>query len=218
VTDVERFFRQIVRNLSGTDPARLRVPLPLSDIRDHIVPYRINRRQLDLESSEDYELVLLRLCAGEGGFARTEPAEVRVEFEIEIASSNPDLGILHRHESAVVCLEANSLARALDPAPELAFAPPDHPSRLPPPAEPFQPLHEMDSLEPLPATPARRPREQPVASRCVHCKGTLPAGRAINFCPHCGGSQALSHCPVCESEIEAGWRHCVSCGYLISEG
>jgi hypothetical protein len=201
VTDVERFFRQIVRNLSGTDPARLRRPLPLSDIRDHIVPYRTNRRQLDLESSEDYELVFLRLCAGEGGFARAEPAEVRVEFEIEIASSNPDLGILHRHESAVLCLQAEPLARALNPAPELAFAPPDHPGRVPPSAEPFQPVPEG-----------------PVALRCIHCKGTLPDGRAVNFCPHCGGSQALTHCPVCEGKVEAGWRHCVSCGYLISEG
>jgi hypothetical protein len=218
VTEVERFFRQIVRNLSGTDPARLRRPLPLSDIRDHIVPYRTNRRQLDLESSEDYELVLLRLCAGEGGFAWTEPAEVRVEFEIEIASSNPDLGILRRHESAVVCLEINSLGRALDPAPDLAFAPPDHPSRLSPSVEPLQPLPELESLEPLPAPPARRPPEQPVASRCIRCKGTLPAGRPVNFCPHCGGSQSLTHCPVCEGELEAGWRHCVSCGYLISDG
>lgn len=218
MTDVERFFRQIVRNLSGTDPSRLRHPLPLRDIRDHIVPYRTNRRPLDLESSEDYELVLLRLCAGEGGFARTEPAEVRAEFEIEIASSNPDLGILHRHESAVVCLEANQLAGALGPAPELAFAPPDHPSRHPPSAEPFQPPPELEPLEPLAAAPARQPRQEPVASRCIHCKGTLPAGRAVNFCPHCGGSQALTHCPVCQGEVQAGWRHCVSCGHLISDG
>ena len=206
MTDLERLFRQIVRNLSGTDPGRLRRPLPLSDIRDHIVPYRTNRRQLDLESSEDYELVLLRLCAGEGGFARIESAEVRVEFEIEIASSNPDLGILQRHESAMVDLETNQLARALDPAPDLTFAPPDHPSRVPP------------SAEPVPAPPARQPREQPVASRCIRCKGTLPAGRALNFCPHCGGSQSLTHCPVCEAEVETGWRHCVSCGYLITDG
>ena len=218
MTDLERLFRQIVRNLSGTDPGRLRRPLPLSDIRDHIVPYRTNRRQLDLESSEDYELVLLRLCAGEGGFARIEPAEVRVEFEIEIASSNPDLGILHRHESALVTLEAKQLARALDPAPELAFAPPDHPGRLPPSAEPFQPLPELEPLGSLPATPVRRVPERRAASRCTQCKGTLPAGRAVNFCPHCGGSQALTHCPVCEGEVEAGWRHCVSCGYLISDG
>lgn len=218
MTDVERFFHQIVRNLSGTDPARLRHPLPLSDIRDHIVPYRTNRRPLDLESSEDYELVLLRLCAGEGGFARTEPAEIRAEFEIEIASSNPDLGILQRHESAMVCLETDQLARALDPAPDLAFAPPDHPSRVPPSAGPFQPMPKLEPLESLPATPARRVPERRGASRCIHCKGTLPAGRAVNFCPHCGGSQALTHCPVCEGEVEAGWRHCVGCGYLIIEG
>ena len=52
MTEVERLFRQIVRNLSATDPSRLRRPLTLGDIRDHIVPYRTNRRPLEFESSE----------------------------------------------------------------------------------------------------------------------------------------------------------------------
>ncbi len=90
--DLERFFRQIVRNLAATDPARLRRPLPLIEIRESIVPYRANRRALQLESSEDYELVLMRLCAGEGGFARTEPAEVRAEFDDRSGELQPGSG------------------------------------------------------------------------------------------------------------------------------
>ena len=77
MTDLQRFFRVLVRNLAATDPARLRRPLPLTDIRDTIVPYSANRRSLQLESSEDYELMLMQLCAGQEGFARTEPEEVR---------------------------------------------------------------------------------------------------------------------------------------------
>ena len=78
MTDLERFFRRIVANLAATDPG---APAPPDPARRHprvsIVPYRTNRRALQLESSEEYELVLLRLCAGEGGFVRTEPEEVR---------------------------------------------------------------------------------------------------------------------------------------------
>jgi hypothetical protein len=204
VTDVERFFRQIVRNLSAIDPARLQRPLPLGELRDQIVPYRTNRRSLELESSEDYELVLMRLCAGEGGFARMEPAEVRAEFEIEVSSSNPDLSMLRRHETAVVRLEAGALARALDPRPDLSFAPPD------------QRTAAVESLSSR-LEPTREP-PQTARVRCTHCGGNLPSDRAANFCPHCGQSQALTQCPVCQGEVEAGWRHCVTCGYRISDG
>jgi hypothetical protein len=203
VDDLERFVRQIVRNLAATDPARLHRPLPLTELRETIVPYRANRRALQLESSEDYELVLMRLCAGEGGFARTEPAEVRAEFEIEVGNSNPDLGIVHRYANAVVSLEPKALALALDHEPGLAFAPPGHS-----PPEP--------SLEPLAADAESAVAGVPPIPRCRLCGRELPAGRAINFCPHCGGSQVLTRCPTCQSELEAGWRHCIKCGASVS--
>jgi hypothetical protein len=203
MTDVERLFRQIVRNLAASDPSRLHRPLPLSDIRETIVPYRANRRALQLESSEDYELVLLRLCAGEGGFARTEPDEVRAEFAAEIASSNPDLTIAYRFENAVVSLERKPLAQVLGPESEMAFAPPA--SVLPPPAEePAVPL-DLPSLEPYETVP--EPEPAGAGSRCTHCGGSLPAGRAARFCPHGGGSQAPLLCPGFYAELEPEWRH-----------
>jgi hypothetical protein len=213
MTDVERLFRQIVRNLAASDPSRLHRPLPLSDIRETIVPYRANRRTLQLESSEDYELVLLRLCAGEGGFARTEPDEVRAEFAAEIASSNPDLTIAYRFENAVVSLERKPLAQVLGPESEMAFAPPA--SVLPPPAEEPAVLLDLPSLEPYETVPEREPAG--AGSGCTHCGGSLPAGRAVRFCPHCGGSQAPLLCPGCHAELEPQWRHCVSCGLPVAE-
>ena len=32
----------------------------------------------------------------------------------------------------------------------------------------------------------------------------------MKFCPHCGESQALTHCPECQTELEPAWRHVVS--------
>jgi hypothetical protein len=213
MTDVERFFRQLVRNLAASDPSRLHRPLPLSDIRETIVPYRANRRALQLESSEDYELVLLRLCAGEGGFARTEPDAVRAEFAAEIASSNPDLTIAYRFENAVVSLERKPLAQVLGPESEMAFAPPA--SVLPPPAEEPAVLLDLPSLEPYETVP--EPEPAAAASSCTHCGGSLPAGRAVRFCPHCGGSQAPLLCPGCSARLEPEWRHCVTCGLPVAE-
>jgi predicted RNA-binding Zn-ribbon protein involved in translation (DUF1610 family) len=199
VTDLERLFHHIVRNLAATNPARLRTPLTLEDIRTTIVPYRTSRRALELESSEDYELVLMRLCAGEGGLARTEPPEVRAEFEAEVESSNPDLGLVHKHEKAAVYLDDSAVALALDPKPDLAFAPPAYSAGLP----------EAPDLAPAAS------EADPGPARCTGCNGVLPPGRTVNFCPHCGHSQILTSCPVCQSDLEAGWRHCVSCGFLI---
>jgi hypothetical protein len=215
-TDLERLFRQIVRNLAATDPARLHRPLPLSDIRDSIVPYRVNRRALQLESSEDYELVLMQLCAGEGGFARTEPEEVRARFAAELRTSNPDLAMLHQHENAVVSLEPQPLAQALSPKPELAFAPPGHANDLAMPGTPSADLPELSSFEPLGAVAPVEPNTSRFTSHCSHCGGLLPTGRVVNFCPHCGGHHVLAHCPACRSEIEVGWRHCISCGATLA--
>jgi hypothetical protein len=189
MTDLERLFHQLVSNLASTDPARLHRPIPLSDIRETILPYRANRRALQLESSEDYELVLMRLCAGEGGLARVEPEEIRAEFAAEAGSSNPDLTLVLRHETAVLVLEPEPLARALGPSVDLAFAPPDH------------------------SPPAKIPVN---TSSCKFCGGKLPAGKKAKFCPHCGASQAPTHCPACQSEIEAGWKHCVTCGVAVA--
>src|SRR3954471_15804312 len=125
MSDLERFFALLVRNLAAINPARLRQPLSLAEIRESIIPYRANRRALQLESSEEYELVVMRLCAGEGGLAFTEPEEARAEFEQELKSPNPDLTIVERHRKAVLGLEQKAVAKALDPKPELAYAPPD---------------------------------------------------------------------------------------------
>lgn len=214
MTDLERFFRQIVDNLAATDPDRLRQPLRLAEIRQSILPYRANRRALQLESSEDYELMLMRLCAGDGGFARIDPDEVQAEFAAEIRSPNPDLTIVDRHENALVTLEVKSLAQALDRTPDLAFAPPSEPevkrSRGPAPGSATPP---KKTPKPVP------PREQAETSgsRCPRCESGLPADRAVNFCPQCGQNLTRLRCPECRTELERGWRHCVNCGTPLHE-
>jgi predicted amidophosphoribosyltransferase len=47
---------------------------------------------------------------------------------------------------------------------------------------------------------------------CPFCTKPLPEGRAVTFCPHCGQNVTVRHCPACSSEVESGWRHCVTCG------
>jgi hypothetical protein len=238
VTDVERFFRRLVSNLAAGDPARLRHPVALDDILRDILPYRANRRALQLDTSEDYELVLLRLCAGEGSLVRTEPEEARARFAQEIDSPNPDLEVLHSFERVLLTIRPEPLGWALAPEPEPLHAPPARSAE--PEDEPEPPLvlgsaqfdegHDLDEIElpgvealrELPEDEAPLEAEQPAAGDirliCVYCGGSLPANRPVNFCPHCGQSQTQLLCPDCRGEIEPGWRHCVNCGAAVGEG
>lgn len=75
--------------------------------------------------------------------------------------------------------------------------------------------------KPAPGEPARRsPRPFKVAEggeECAYCKGPLPGGREVSFCPHCGQDLTLVHCPACGSELERGWKFCVTCGRAATE-
>ena len=220
MTDVERFFRRLVSNLAASDPARLRHPVPLDDILRDILPYRANRRVLRLDTSEDYELVLLRLCAGEGSLVRTEPEEARARFAREAESSNPDLEVLHSFEHVELTIRPEPLSWALAPYPDPVDAPsPPHALDLGDIALPgVEVLHSpLDVAEPLDGQESVA-ADQALRAMCLYCGGSLPAGRPVNFCPHCGQSQTQLLCPECRSEVEPGWRHCVNCGAAVGKG
>lgn len=220
MTELERFFRRLVANLAGSDPARLHHPIPLEDILESIVPYRSNRRALLLESSEDYALVVLRLCAGEGGLVLTEPEEVRARFAEEAASTNPDLHVLHKFEHVLVSIRSEPLARALssEPDPGLPYAP--HFATPPLAGLDLSELDPLNDLDPIEPDASGAPDEVPAADppRCLYCGDTLPGDRPVRFCPHCGQRQVPSECPRCHSDVEPGWRHCVSCGTALADG
>jgi hypothetical protein len=205
LTDLERFFRQIVSNLAATDPGRLRGPLPLAEIPVSIVPYRTNRRALQLDSSEEYEMVLLRLCAGEGGYARTDPEPVRQAFEAEVRSANPDLEVIHRFEDVSIILRPDRVDQALrDPR-----APSDGPL-----FDEAEVIVQDELVEEEIAEEEFAPADDSSGSQCVYCGGALPE-RPVNFCPHCGQSQVATVCPRCHADVEPGWRHCVNCGTAL---
>jgi hypothetical protein len=247
VTEVERFFRRLVSTLVASNPARLQGPLPLDDITGSILPYRAHRRALQLDTVEDYEALLLRLCAGESDLVWTEPEEARKRFIEESRSRNPDLSVLYAFENVSLSLRPEPLLWALAPDPRADYRMPaerDEPPTLsdaePPPDEPEPAPVEPETPEPalvlgagrfevLPRPPAAEPTRaepedeipediaEPPPPACVYCGGSLPTHRTVNFCPHCGQSQTQILCPECRSEVEPGWRHCVNCGAAVGE-
>ncbi len=224
MSDLDHFFHQLVVNLAAANPARLYQAISVADIQNEIVPYRTNRRALGLASAEDYEVLLLRLCAGEHGLASTSPPEIQAKFESELAGGNPDLGLLRVHGDALVSLSGHAVALALALDPHEADAPPAVPAEEPlGPASgntvlPDRPLDEGLPLDEVRTREDGDPHPADAAGlMCLFCGGTLPAHRPVNFCPHCGQSQTTLRCPACQAEIEVGWRHCAGCGAPVGD-
>ena len=226
MTDLDRLYRLLVDSLIAVDPARLHRPLQLAELYQSVLPYRTHRKALGLDSSEDYDLLLLRLCSGEGKYVTVQPEEAQIRFQAELAAPNPDLGILRQYAAAEVILSTERLAYALGPGPEAAYAPPDPedvPEFDPPPSRELptgQVPWTVDSPEPPGIIPLREgapSRERDGLHRCSYCGGALPTGRQVNFCPHCGQSQSFTRCPECGGEVELGWHHCINCGHPVGD-
>jgi len=193
VTDLERFFDRLVRNLVATDPSRLAGPISVTDIKTSLLPYRTNRRSLGLESAEEYEELLVRLVAGESELVITTPPEVAEWCQRQMASLTPDLSGIPGQAGASVAINPDALARILGPDAAAGVA------------KAVKGGEAMDGDLPLPP------------ERCPHCDSMLPGSRAINFCPACGRNVMVVPCDQCGADMEPGWRFCVSCGQEVSD-
>ena len=237
MSDLHRLFSLIVHNIAAIDASRLHAPMTLGELMHQVVPYRSSRRHLDVVTSEEYEMLVLRLAAGEEGLARLEPPETLARFRKELAGVHPDLHILGFDEAATLTLSRDAVTAVLGGNAERGFAPPGEraapvPAETPsahaqapsapsaasaasgefiaPPAAAPPPIEEVEILE------WEAPGEVHT-DRCGFCGGSLPVGRTVNFCPHCGQSLRALPCPQCNEEIDLGWRHCVSCGTALAE-
>lgn len=190
MTDLERFFERLVRNLAAKDQQTVRQPVPVVDIKTRILPYRSNRRALGLESHEEYEELLVRLVSQEGSLVTTSPQEVADWCARQMASLTPDLSGIPGQADATITINADALTRIFGAR-----------------AESLSPLAEGETQ----SGPAIGPEQ------CPHCDSKLPTNRAVNFCPKCGRSVTLIPCDSCGADLDPGWRYCANCGQEVSE-
>jgi hypothetical protein len=244
--DVERMYRHLVRTIRSTSPQLLTQPFQVADLYATILPYRLHRRDLGLETNQDYEMAMLELLSGSRNYLVVEP-RMREVLGASLKSSNPDPQLIREFASSRVSLSPETLREldpdALPPATATGAAAPTAPAGVPaanpdtavfrasstgaaattaPAASaPSAPRPSLASPS-APSTTTRRP-SRPITIRsagetCPHCKGELPAGRQINFCPHCGQDLTVQHCPACGSDLEHSWKFCVTSGRAVASG
>lgn len=106
---VERMFRVLVRALRSSRPALLTAPFSVGDIHQQILPYRHFRRELGLETNQEYELTLMRLLSGAGGYLDVDE-RLRDGLGAELSSGSPEPSRVRDFAEAQVSIRPASLA------------------------------------------------------------------------------------------------------------
>jgi hypothetical protein len=196
--DLDRLFQRLVHNIRFRSPEYLTVPFTVQELYETLVPYRHHRRELGIETNQDYETAVARLLSGERDYVHTDPA-LEDKLKKELASVNPDPGVFRDDASTRVSLDPVALEKFGVQQPATA-----------PAAAPSSPASSADATAPIPSF---RNVEVPVG--CRFCGGTLPEGRRVTYCPHCGMNLATRRCEGCGTELEQGWHYCVNCGKKV---
>lgn len=248
--DLDRLFRRVVHNVRGAYPELITQSFEVSQLYQQVVPYRLNRREIGVETVEEYELALMQLLSGARGYL-TGDADMQHALQDELESLNPDLSAYRAYATSRIAVSADAV-RAIDQQPIT------QPVGTPLPAsvgaaasavvaarttERISASSDAEGSDSLAQRTAANPHPQPPAAmssksastssgssaatdsgqgggahdtNCRYCSGALPAGKSIVFCPYCGHDLTVQHCPACNTELEVGWRFCITCGRQVS--
>lgn len=226
--DVERMYRHLVHIIRTKFTPFLNQPFEVGELFQTILPYRLHRRELGLQSNHDYEMVLLELLAGPRGYLVVDD-KMRDTLAAQLAAPTPDPSVIREFATAHVALAPEWL-HLLDAQTRASGTQGTVGTPTPGAAIPlhrtgsgaFPPISHTPSVTAgLPPDAAPRRAAKPIAvavgEHCTFCNGELPTGRQISFCPHCGQDLTMVHCPACGSELERGWKFCVTCGRTSSD-
>ena len=191
-----------VKNIRVAGGGELRVgkkvePFTVQELYDTLVPYRHYRRDLGIETNQDYEAAVTRLLSGEKGYVRADKA-MQDRLKQEMTSAHADVGAFRDYAETRISLAPDALQKLGVSVP--AQNPGGYAVGNGNGGAPAQ----AGSSFVVPGTEAE------VA--CRFCGGTLPEGRSVTYCPHCGQNLSAKHCAGCGSELDPLWKFCINCG------
>ena len=236
--ELDRMFRRLVHNARAGFPDLLTRSFEVSALYQTLIPYRLNRAELGIDSAEEYEITLMRLLSGTRGLLSGDP-DMQAALQAELESPNPDLSVFRAWGTASVSINAAAV-RSLDSQSPAAVRHPSPPAStrqaemagratLEVPASALAeagalgvraggsttaaPVATPPSSQPAPTAPAVATHAH--GNGCRYCGGELPDGRDAQFCPHCGQNLSIKQCPACSTELEVEWQFCITCGRQV---
>ncbi|MFL5601865.1 MAG: zinc ribbon domain-containing protein [Gemmatimonadaceae bacterium] len=202
--DLDRLFQRLVHNIRNGHAEYLSVPFTVQELYDTLVPYRHYRRDLGIETNQDYEAAITRLLSGEKGYVRADQA-MQERLKKEMASPHADVGAFRDYADTRISLAPDALQKL----------------GVSIPAQNSGGYATGSQVGNGSGTAASQPSTSLVAAGlatmeppegCRFCGGTLPEGRAVTYCPHCGQNLAAKHCAGCGAELDPLWKFCINCG------
>ena len=232
--DIDRMFRRLVQNVRNGFPEYLSHPFEVSELYQTLIPYRHNRRELGIETNQDYEIALCQLLAGERGYLMADPALTET-MRRELSTSNPNTAIFREFAASRVSFAPNAQRRFDEMGGALSNATPmpDAPTRRSSPSG----TRSASSASPSPASSASSTssaRDAHAASRSSTATlapalaandagGASPSNQAKpaplpgavgGACRYCGGSlppgRQAQFCPHCGQNLTV--QRCPACG------
>ncbi|MDP9177134.1 MAG: zinc ribbon domain-containing protein [Gemmatimonadota bacterium] len=238
--DLDRVFHRLVSNIRHRHPEYLTLPFTVQELYETLIPYRHHRRELGIETNQDYEIAVTRLLSGERDYLQSDP-EMRDKLEAELASPHFDTGAFREFAGAKVSLAPEALRRirALTvPAAETpaaskatASAPPPPPMPMPSVASPAGGAVASGAAVSGTPAPAGFSATFPLSSSLPAADagetGQAPAGipslgdvAVPEGCPFCGGTlpegRTVIYCPNCGNNLSVS--RCPACGGELEKG
>jgi predicted RNA-binding Zn-ribbon protein involved in translation (DUF1610 family) len=207
--DLDRLFQRLVHNIRNGHAEYLSVPFTVAELHDTLVPYRHYRRDLGIETNQDYEAAVTRLISGERGYVRADEA-MQQRLKKEVASSHADPGLFREYASTRISLVPEAVKNLGVSIPAKTAGGYSVGARAPSEGNGGGESAGTTSF----TVPTLTSMDLPEG--CRYCGGTLPEGRAITYCPNCGQNLAAKHCAGCGAELDPAWKFCVSCGKRAS--
>jgi len=236
-------FRHLVRTIRSRFPQYLSQPFDVAELHQTILPYRHNRRELALESNEDYEITLTELLSGARDYMIVDDP-MRDALRAELASVNPDPSAFKQFLSSRVAISPAALRSLAVGTGDESMAPPttgvsntipaaEQPTRsgAAPPSPP-QPTSPKPAPPPVatPKTPRPSVPSQPVQSIPATPRSSGPAAQGVGTrtivpkaddrCRSCGellpAGRAITFCPHCGQNLTT--TSCSACGSELEVG
>lgn len=222
---LDLLFRRLVLTAQAADA--IARPIDLGELMDTFVPYKAARRDGMIETNDDYLHIVMRLVAGERELVFADDL-MQDDLRNELATSNPDLGLLRTYLNATVRLSSTSVERVLGGDTKIDLRPStpiassvvleepvariSDPVPLVPPPVPDPAVVAVAATPAVPAPSIANATRATHAHDCPYCAQVLPTGRDAQYCPNCGINLKTRRCPGCSTEIESAWKFCVTCG------
>jgi hypothetical protein len=235
--ELDRMYRRLVQNVRTGFPDLLGRPFEVAELYTTLIPYRHNRRELELDTNQDYEHALLRLLSGERGYLLGDP-QMQADLRAELNSPNADLTKFRAYSTTMVSIAPDG-ARTTEPPvlrrpgsggtaaiPASAPAPPaqaamaDRPTLgVPDPAPKAQAAPRPAPPPPPPAAPPPAPAPKSAAQPTLSATGQRSIV-ASGDCRYCGGAlpegRNITYCPHCGQNLTV--VNCPACGTELEVG